>query len=168
MVRKIPVVFAFAALLLFAGCLTTKDEADCEALTEKSFLNNLSWGEVSMCYHEVAVGYALKNDSANALAYCGDVNPSGGFVEKSEQNNCYSDIAQILRNETICDNIQTSFAEEPVGDFSVASYNVTKSYLTLCKEKSQPRSVSANLCTSTAFMLAPLLFALYSYYKKEQ
>lgn len=157
---KFAIILMFFIFFFLSGCIVTKSETECQDLESRNLMNNLAWGEVAMCYHEVAVVYALKKERLAAIHACDKIYTGNelGWIETSERNSCYSDIAEILPDDTICENIKTSRFEDPINIFK-----------TQCKEKAKKKMNSMtkrSLCT-TIFIFIPLVFLFYSYYNKK-
>lgn len=165
MVKKILFVVLFFALIfaliLFSGCLKIKTPANCSDIKHESLFDKARLGEVAMCYHEVAVGQALlKKDKDAALGACENIS-TGNIVSKAERDNCYIDIAELLKDPTICEEIEPNILEqEPLK-------KIMQSRRDLCKQKATKKS-DAKICGGTVSVLfiIPLLF-LFFYRKRK-
>ncbi len=173
MVRKNILVFALTLFvtIFISGCLITRSESDCTKLENEAWYDSWKVGEVSMCWQEVAISKALKSDSDGAITACENAGtPSSGLIQyapsfaESNSNSCYSDIAAILHNETICDRIETQLIQGDIGPLS----ELWGSAKNKCKERAKQKGEKLTLCGSTAaFILVPLLILL-SFYRKKQ
>ncbi|MEW6528640.1 MAG: hypothetical protein AB1391_02005 [Candidatus Micrarchaeota archaeon] len=147
--------FVFLTFFFFAGCIIPKSESECDELKRETLLNNLAWGDVAMCYHEVAMGYALKGNSQSAVQMCDEISTGGklSWIEASERNMCYFDIAEQLRDENICDKISASWFEHPTW-----FEDPTKHYKNQCKEKVEKAKNRGNvLLCPTIFIFVPMI-----------
>ncbi|MFA5076844.1 MAG: hypothetical protein WC488_00240 [Candidatus Micrarchaeia archaeon] len=147
MVGKLLVAAAFCLLLFLAlaGCLQTKSPDECGGITESY------WGaEKDSCYHEVAIGFAVRGDAGSAVQYCGMITPGSNAFSQSERNTCYANIAEALKNPEICNNIEDT---SMVGDWTGA----VEAYRAECVQKATPRDYTINFCSTTPLILASLL-----------
>ncbi len=154
MVNRILLLVVFASLMLFlSGCLVTKQESECE--TPPAY----KVGGKAICYNEVAVGYAAKGSPADAIRMCDQIADLDNWMSQAEQNSCYSEIAGILRDQGICERIQTTVAENPVAGIT----GIWDSYKSQCIENAAPRDYRLNAClgTGAAFVIPLLLFLHY-------
>ncbi len=128
---KIFLALGMLTILLISGCLATKEESECQNLKSKAFTETWRVGEASMCYQELAIQYALNGDTEGAVEACMEAGNTTNLVSsfaEANKNNCFSDIAAITHNETICNYISTGILEEPIG-------GVWSSYTEECKKK---------------------------------
>lgn len=163
MVRHQLVLLVFLALF-FSGCLATKTEAECDALVVESVTETWKAGQAPMCYHELAVQYAIMKDSANAIDACENsatAAPLASPFAHSERNNCLAEVAEILQDEDVCDFIDTSFADEPLNPIG----GLWNSYVDECKKKANATQ-EVTVCGTTYALLALPLLLLVARYKQ--
>lgn len=152
-------------LILLSGCLKEKTEQECLDLKAKAAAGAASryaetfTGEIAGCYHELAVWHALHKDNDSAIEACDTIGDSSVFSQ-SERNNCYTDIAQVLHDNTTCEKIETSLLEEPT-----TFAGLIKSYKEQCIAKATPPQ-KADVCGAMVFILAPLFALFLSLWKK--
>ena len=65
-------------------------------------------GSEKVCYHQVAMSYALTEKPDEAIKYCKLIETTGSIFTKSQMNRCIRDIAVILGDNNICEEIDTS------------------------------------------------------------
>jgi hypothetical protein len=118
---KLNVVLALALVLLSTGALGLKTKTDCQTL-----INPLP-DDLAICWHEAAISYASVGEKSAAEQSCVEVSKTNIGNAEGQSHKCFSDIAQYLRDSTICDRIQQS---DPAVLFTGA--DVTSE---LCKKK---------------------------------
>lgn len=153
MVKK-TLFLAIAAMLFLAGCLVTKSDEDCSNLKAASIGDKLKVGQLPMCYHEVALGHALKGEKQSAIDSCKKIGETGVAIADNEMNNCFEEVAEAFNDTTICDEIHTTFTQNPL--YMVWDYQKKD-----CETRAQPKNYDLGLCFIGPLMLAaPLLFSI--------
>ncbi len=164
MVRKY-LLAAFALILILSllpGCIKTRDETDCANIADPSQPVSLYAGEAAMCYHEAAMGHALRSESDAALADCQLVETTGGVIAQSEANNCYNEIAGIMKNQTICSYIKNTVISQPT-----LFDAVTSNFTTECMKGAEQKPPS-DLKLCAGFVLGPLAFLFLLVWRKSR
>ena len=110
---RLLLVFSFS-LLLLTGALGLKSTAECDNPPDGHVPRT---SELIECYHIAAVTAAYLQDSATAQAICEDIwlrfgTPGGAadtdLVDRAEleTNNCFFDVARIVRDPNICYSVR--------------------------------------------------------------
>lgn len=145
------VIFVFFGLIC-TGCLTITDENNCITLKGR---------EKEMCYHEAAVGYALRKDSAGeqkAIEMCKKI-PVNWWSE-NQRNRCFFDVAKTLHKKEICDEMETGLIES-------GFERVRMDYKDYCKENAKPFKADFSMCSSLFILsILPLLVFISRIYNK--
>jgi hypothetical protein len=118
---------------------------DCNKYEENS-------GERALCYHEVAVSYATFGDAEKAISWCASISDIQSPYANGQANLCFADIARLLRDRSLCDNIQKSPYEDIIGGAAI-----TKE---ICELNATPQSEQPTC--AVAFVL--LFFVLFSFF----
>lgn len=133
-------------VFLFGGVLGFKKEADCD-----TYLVNGQFGELALCYNEVAVSYASFGDGATAEQFCVKIQSLQTVYAEGQSNLCFADIARILKDDTKCSLIiQNQFQQV------VSGAEVTKE---ICMQEA--RKQTNPMCTTVLFILSPLTLLFF-------
>lgn len=161
MVKKNAFVFALILLgiIFISGCLVTRTQAECDGLKNGvSAGETLKAGEASMCYHELAISYAIKNESMNAIGACGEAGdttniPIASSIAKANMNSCFAEIAELLHNSTICEEKIEMTVADPDMPFGA----VFTSFRDECKRKAEASNYKIQVCGSATAFLIPII-----------
>lgn len=152
MVKKFVLAGIFLLIIFFSGCLQLRNPSECDN-------PQMSCGSRAMCYHEVAVGLAVRGDAANAVIECSNIGNLNCVGTTSEMNNCFGDVAEISHNETVCDNIRYNPMQQWI-DYAWISYKDE------CKRKAKIWDYNVD-CMSVFFLLTPAALLFIVYRKKD-
>lgn len=155
MVRLLVAAAAVFLLALFlSGCLYTTQEQECDIIVENGW-------EKATCFHEVAVGMAARGEGANAVSECNKIRTLEAFWVQTEANNCFSDVAEITHNNTICENIQYTLTQEVMDDVGL-------SYKQECIRKANAllEPYSINICAGAFALLSPVALLAFLGFRK--
>jgi hypothetical protein len=108
-----PAILLFSLLfiiILISGSLGLETQAACD----QQYAQTGQLSDQIVCYHEAAMTYAYAGDSTTAQTLCQDIvtdfgtgyTPDINQRAELEANDCYFDIAKILAQPDICNNIQ--------------------------------------------------------------
>ncbi len=134
-------------ILLSAGCVSFKTEADCSGLLP---------GEKPTCYSEVAIGYAYKGMAGEAEQACLKID-----AEEYEDSiaKCLKKVAIISMDETICSHITTEYMG---GTYKDKDYYETVRLLCSSEIKEKEYKRDNPTCISFILFSLPFLFLLIS------
>ncbi len=139
-------VFLAASLVflafLFGGVLGFKKESDCE-----EYKLNDQFGELALCYNEVAVTYASMGDGATAQSFCIMIQGLPTVYAEGQANLCFADIARILKDDSKCSLITQNQYQHVV-----AGAEVTKK---ICEQEARKQTKDP-MCSTVLVVLSPL------------
>lgn len=142
---KLAFLFLFFLVFLLSGGLGLKTEKDCTEQEEKDRV---------LCYHEVAISYAVVGDAQNAKKYCEKIRNSGSRIANAQSNICFADIARHLNDASLCNMI---IDDEFARVFSGAEVTREVCLKTVAAEQAKPKC-------AVVFIL-PILFLLILFQK---
>ena len=140
-------IFLILLICISNAVLGFKKESDCG-----DYLANNQLGELALCYNEVAVSYASLGDKAHAEHYCTRIQSVPSVYAESQANNCFADVARILKDNSTCNMITQNQYQQVLTGGAVTQ--------DICNQNAN-KQLEKPMCSTVLIILLPLLGGLF-------